>query len=111
MSEAKEKTRKQIRRRRLDRLKRYLRRTGRWRQMWHEQGGRCIYCGVPMHEPTGDNQPRSVTLEHIVPRASVPRHSWSNLALACRACNQAKADMDPAEWLGRLAERKGGTTP
>lgn len=50
----------------------------------------CQYCGA-----------RGVRLEcdHIVPVARGGGHDPSNLATACFACNRAKRDKTPEEWV------------
>lgn len=48
----------------------------------------CAYCGRP-----GTN--RELTIDHVVPRAKGGHGLRSNLVLACRNCNEIKAD-DPA---------------
>jgi 5-methylcytosine-specific restriction endonuclease McrA len=60
------------------------------------QGGRCAYCGVPLSlrpiPPGQPPRPDAATLDHRVPRALGGGTRWENLVLACRGCNQAKAD-------------------
>ncbi|MFE7397994.1 HNH endonuclease [Streptomyces sp. NPDC057557] len=38
-------------------------------------------------------------VDHITPVAKGGVHEWSNLAPACRECNQAKSDMDMSDWI------------
>lgn len=47
----------------------------------------CHYCELPL-SPATDN----ITSDHIVPRSKGGRHWVKNLALACRSCNEDKAD-------------------
>jgi 5-methylcytosine-specific restriction endonuclease McrA len=63
------------------------------RQLVREQKGLCHYCRRPMTAATrnGDD-PRSATLDHVVPVADGGDSSPGNLVAACRACNQAKGD-------------------
>lgn len=46
----------------------------------------CVYCGMRPAEG------RKNTLEHVVPIASGGGPDWTNLAGACKRCNQAKGD-------------------
>ena len=59
--------------------------------------GICHYCGkkFPAEE---------LTLDHIVPVARGGRSTRGNLVVACRACNQAKKFLTPAELLLRENE-------
>ncbi len=50
---------------------------------------RCAYCGV---------SGVSLQIEHIVPRSRGGSNRISNLALACRSCNQQKANRTAAEF-------------
>lgn len=43
----------------------------------------CVYCGV---------EPKPKTLDHIIPKSKGGEDSIDNLVLACRDCNQRKAD-------------------
>lgn len=56
------------------------------RAIFARDQGRCGYCGR-----AGD------TLDHIVPRSRGGEHTWTNLVLACKTCNQRKADRTPDE--------------
>ena len=62
-------------------------------------GRECVYCGatgVPLE------------VEHVVPKnpRSGPRGTdrVSNLVISCRACNKAKGNKQPGEWLEELQE-------
>jgi len=48
----------------------------------------CQYCG---------KQTRDLTIDHVVPRHRGGRHTWDNLASACRHCNHRKAGRTPGE--------------
>jgi 5-methylcytosine-specific restriction endonuclease McrA len=64
-------------------------------------GRRCAYCGV---------KDVSLEVEHVVPKN--PIHGLkgtdriSNLAIACRSCNEAKDNLQPNEWLEKLLKSK-----
>jgi 5-methylcytosine-specific restriction endonuclease McrA len=45
----------------------------------------CQYCGSP----------KSLTLDHIIPRSKGGKTSWSNLVTACQPCNTRKGDRTP----------------
>ena len=76
----------------------------RWRAvLMAKQRGLCFYCHTPLAIVaivSGEKQPHNMaTFDHIVPRCKGGRSSIeSNLVLACRACNNRKADKS-AEWL------------
>lgn len=59
-------------------------------KMFTAQEGRCYLCGEPMSYDGVGNYP---TLDHIRPRGQGGSNDTANLALACLACNQAKADI------------------
>ena len=59
-------------------------------------GHRCVYCGGLSGDPV-------LNIDHVVPRSREGTDRVSNLALACRACNEAKDDRPPEEWAARLA--------
>lgn len=60
------------------------------------QGGRCAYCGIPLHY--GDN----MQLDHIVPwHIGDDPHGGTNWQFCCDACNRGKCD-DPYYSLDRV---------
>ena len=62
-----------------------------------EKWGRaCAYC---------DAQNVPLEIDHIHPRSKGGSDRVSNLTLACRACNQRKADRDVAEFLAKDPKR------
>ncbi len=56
--------------------------------------GRCYYCGT-------DLTPDTATHDHMVPKSKKGGSGLSNLVLACRPCNQRKADMSVDEYRER----------
>ena len=48
----------------------------------------CQYCG---------QQPRQLTLDHVIPRYRGGPHTWENVVSACVACNRRKAGRTPRE--------------
>lgn len=52
--------------------------------------GQCQYCGRALGR-------RDVTHDHIVPKSRGGETRWENIVLACRPCNQEKANRTPAE--------------
>lgn len=61
------------------------------------QNHRCGYCGVHMVLVTPEGAPGRpwdiATVDHIEPRSFGGTDDWSNLAMACRACNEARMSM------------------
>jgi len=60
-----------------------------WEYLLQKWGRRCAYCGaqnVPLEK------------EHIVPRSRGGSNRVSNLAVACRACNEKKGNRTAAEF-------------
>ena len=74
---------------------RELRNTPYFRALF--KAGVCHYCGKKFPES-------ELTLDHIVPVARGGRSTRGNLVIACRACNQAKKFLTPAEMLLRKLE-------
>lgn len=50
----------------------------------------CLYCGVQFLE-------RELTRDHIIPRWQGGIDKWTNVATACRRCNQRKGGRTPEE--------------
>ena len=71
---------------------RELRASGWWQRK--TQKGLCAYCGKSF-------PPRELTMDHIVPVARGGRSVKGNVAPACKACNNEKKLVTPAELLLR----------
>ena len=50
----------------------------------------CQYCHLVL-------PPKSLTLDHVVPRSRGGESTWENLVACCPRCNNRKADRTPAE--------------
>lgn len=61
-------------------------------RLLRETGRRCIYCGVPL-------SPRSMTIDHIIPKARGGSDCFSNKTCACPRCNNEKADMTLRQFM------------
>ena len=61
------------------------------------RAGVCHYCGKKFPES-------ELTLDHLVPVARGGRSTRGNLVVCCRACNQAKKFLTPAEMILRKME-------
>ncbi|RAI25116.1 HNH endonuclease signature motif containing protein, partial [Rhodoplanes serenus] len=57
-------------------------------------GDGCAYC------ETGEFE----ELEHYTPVKAGGPHTLENVRPSCSACNRAKSDADPEEWLAEQAE-------
>ena len=51
---------------------------------------RCSYCREPLTDKT-------VTMDHVVPRAQGGKSEWTNIVSACNFCNHKKGDKTPAQ--------------
>jgi 5-methylcytosine-specific restriction endonuclease McrA len=60
---------------------------------------RCAYCGGESGDPV-------LEVEHVIPRSRGGTDRVSNLAIACRTCNEEKDDWMPGEWLAMLQRSK-----
>ena len=67
------------------------------------RAGLCHYCGKKFPE-------EELTLDHIVPVARGGKSTRGNLVICCRACNQAKKYLTPAEMLLRQMEMENPGT-
>lgn len=58
--------------------------------LWKRDGGKCAYCqrDVPIHKSTYD---------HVMPRSRGGKTAWTNIVIACVACNQRKGARTPEE--------------
>ncbi|TNF88341.1 MAG: HNH endonuclease [Gammaproteobacteria bacterium] len=61
------------------------------RALFARDGYLCLYCGQPFSA-------RALTRDHILPVSRGGRNVWTNVASACRSCNQRKNNRTPAEW-------------
>jgi 5-methylcytosine-specific restriction endonuclease McrA len=58
-------------------------------------GASCAYCG----RPAGTGEPFSrLTIDHVIPVSRGGTDALTNLRVACRACNRAKADQMPEDF-------------
>lgn len=56
-------------------------------------GAGCFYCGTPFPVLA------LATIDHLIPQSVLPGWRQENLVLACRPCNNAKADQLPQVFL------------
>lgn len=78
--------------------RRYIR-----RRLASRDGACCFYCGQRFAVLA------QATIDHLIPHCQIPGWKLANLVLACRACNQAKADRLPQEFLRPTGYRPGLT--
>jgi 5-methylcytosine-specific restriction endonuclease McrA len=69
-------------------------------------GAECWYCRTPFQDDLSD-----ATLDHFIPRSLLPGWHNSNLVLACRPCQQGKANKLPSQWLRDLVRFAPGLVP
>ncbi|WP_432901276.1 HNH endonuclease [Micromonospora matsumotoense] len=63
------------------------------RALADRDGAGCFYCGHPFATLLG------ATVDHLIPQSVLPGWALMNLVLACRPCNEAKADQLPQVFL------------
>jgi len=61
------------------------------RALFARDGHLCLYCGQTFSS-------RTLTRDHVVPVSRGGGDCWTNVASACRSCNQRKNNRTPAEW-------------
>ncbi len=76
-----------------------------WRSVFRD-GRRyvpCSYCGTTLLR-------EDATIDHVIPRSAGGTSAIQNLAVACKPCNEAKADMSLVEFMltVRMRESLGG---
>ena len=76
------------------------------REIFQKARGVCTYCRRITTMDPGPAGSLTATVDHIIPvsKGGAARDR-ANLALACAACNNLKADMLPAEWEAFMADR------
>jgi 5-methylcytosine-specific restriction endonuclease McrA len=74
-----------------------------------EQRYRCFYCGSLLGSESAGS--RKASLDHHYPVSRGGPDTYENTVAACRACNDAKADLLPHEFMAGLKRqpRKGST--
>lgn len=60
----------------------------------------CQYCGEVL-------PPKSLTLDHVIPRSRSGQSTWDNLVACCQGCNNRKGNRTPAEAGMTLAKKPG----
>jgi hypothetical protein len=58
------------------------------RELYHRDGGLCLYCGTRLAY-------REMQVEHVLPRSKGGEHEWTNVVSACESCNRHKDDRSP----------------
>jgi hypothetical protein len=61
------------------------------RALFARDGYLCLYCGRVF-------RPGELTRDHIVPVSRGGDNCWTNVATACRSCNQRKNNRTPEQW-------------
>lgn len=61
-------------------------------------GKQCFYCRAAFADLA------VATIDHLIPKSVLPGWRQFNLVLACRPCNQAKADLLPQVFMRRVAD-------
>lgn len=79
------------------------------RAVWEKYGGRCAYCGVPVHlELDKVHRTNRMQVDHIIPVAKGGTNDPANLNPACGKCNWWKADIDLERYRQLIAFRRDG---
>ena len=58
--------------------------------VFKRDGYECVYCG--------DNNHRTLTIDHVIPQSKGGGNTWDNLVTACKKCNGEKADLSLEEY-------------
>lgn len=60
------------------------------RELYHRDGGLCMYCGKSLSYA-------HMQIEHVEPRAQGGAHTWTNVVATCEPCNRFKNDRTPEQ--------------
>ncbi len=74
--------------------------------VFERDGWICGICGKPVSKRWKSPDPRSASLDHIVPLSRGGSHTWENVQCAHRGCNVMKSDRGPGQL--RMAIVIGG---
>lgn len=64
-----------------------------WRDVWVRDGGKCRLCGEPIDISLRHPDPKSASLDHIVPISAGGAHCMTNVQLAHLGCNSKKGGL------------------
>lgn len=60
------------------------------RELFHRDGGLCLYCSKRLHF-------KEMQIEHVMPRSRGGAHAWTNVVSTCEPCNRHKDNRSPEE--------------
>ena len=58
--------------------------------IWLRDKGQCQYCDKNLTI-------KDCTIDHVIPKSKGGKHTWTNVVIACRKCNQKKGSKLPKE--------------
>lgn len=58
--------------------------------IWTRDKGSCQYCQIRLSL-------KDCTIDHVIPKSRGGQHTWGNVVIACRKCNQKKGSKLPKE--------------
>ena len=61
-----------------------------WKAVAQQRGMKCMVCGIKCSVPNGQRVTKEATLGHIVALANGGSHTWDNVQIECRLCNETK---------------------
>jgi len=75
-------------------------------RLFLEWGGRCAYCDIELNRVKNYGarkykQPKG-SVDHFIPLSKGGKNHRANRVLACRPCNELKADADPRDEAGQV---------
>jgi len=60
------------------------------KSLWIRDSGKCQYCEKNLSV-------KECTIDHVIPRSKNGGHTWENVVIACKKCNQIKGSSLPSE--------------
>jgi len=75
-----------------------------WKQrrrirLFLKQDGKCFYCGEDMNPHWDGHDPKSWTIDHVIPRDRNPPCVGENYVASCKGCNETKGRLTAEEYL------------
>ena len=58
--------------------------------VYYRDHGMCQYCETPL-------ELQQTTYDHVIPRSKGGEHTWENVVMSCKSCNNAKGNRMPRD--------------
>lgn len=72
-------------------------------KLYKRDHGICYLCGKQLNLNAPYNDPLAPTIEHVIPIIKGGTHTWDNVRLACRSCNNKKGSKFSKEYIQKAS--------